>query len=298
MKIGYPCINRSIGCTANATFRLASYSDELLIEKVAANLACLQKILHFNRQEGFGFFRISSDIVPFASHPICTLDWTAHFSDEFRRIGAFIRRHGMRVSMHPDQFVLLNALKPDIVTRSIEELMYHCRVLDAMHLGPSAKIQIHVGGIYGDKQASMDRFAAVYLDTPAELRRRLVIENDDRLYSFADCLQIHKRCGIPIVFDIFHHRCLNTGEQLRDALAAAAATWSKRDGVIMVDYSEQAPGGRRCAHSEHITERAFKAVLSQIGKIDCDIMLEIKDKEKSAQTAREIVLSRSNQTGC
>ncbi|MGB5924349.1 MAG: UV DNA damage repair endonuclease UvsE, partial [Syntrophobacteria bacterium] len=124
MKIGYPCINRGIGCTANSTFRLASYSEERLIQKVENNLDCLFQILQYNVQNGFYFFRISSDLVPFASHPVCTFDWASHFRGQFRKVGEFIRKHDIRISMHPDQFVVINSLKDDVVERSVWELEY------------------------------------------------------------------------------------------------------------------------------------------------------------------------------
>lgn len=86
MKIGYPCINTSIGCTANSTFRLKNYSEENMVEKINNNLDCLEKILNYNVEKGFLFFRISSDLVPFASHPICTFNWRGYFKKRFREM--------------------------------------------------------------------------------------------------------------------------------------------------------------------------------------------------------------------
>jgi UV DNA damage endonuclease len=112
MKIGYPCINRTIGCSANRTFRLKSYSEERLIETVENNLDCLLNILKFNVEHNILFFRITSDLVPFASHPICQFPWQRFFRDKFRKIGDLIRTHGIRISMHPDQFTLINIITP------------------------------------------------------------------------------------------------------------------------------------------------------------------------------------------
>jgi UV DNA damage endonuclease len=217
IRIGYPCINRTIGCTANHTFRLASYSGERLEEAVSSNLECLERILRFNLDNGILFFRISSDIVPFASHPVCSYDWRGRFSGNFMKLGKFIKKSGMRVSMHPDQFVLINALDEDIVRRSELELEYHSDVLDLMGLDSKAKVQIHVGGVYGDKEAAMERFIERYSNLSPRVKKRLVIENDDRLYTLADCLKISKRTGVPVLFDVFHHRCLSSGEKIADA---------------------------------------------------------------------------------
>jgi UV DNA damage endonuclease len=154
MKIGYPCICTSL-CTASHIFRLANYTNEKCLEVTNQNLLCLQKILEYNIQHGFYFFRISSQTVPFASHSICTIDWIKHFSTKLYTIGQYIKDNDCRISMHPDQFCLINAKDENIINRSIAELDYHCRLLDEMNLDSSAKIQIHVGGLYGDKQVSL-----------------------------------------------------------------------------------------------------------------------------------------------
>lgn len=282
MKIGYPCINRSVGCTANSTFRLANYSEARLINCVSGNLECLQNILEYNIENGILFFRMSSDIVPFASHPVCMFDWESYFGKTLCCMGEFIKKHEMRISMHPDQFVLLNALKSDIVERSIAELDWHCRFLDALELDSSAKVQIHVGGLYGDRPEAIARFVSVYKTLPKHIKKRLVIENDDKLFTLSDCLEIHELTGSPVLFDNFHHVCNSNGMSYNEAWKAVTATWKKHDGIPMSDYSSQEPGAKKGKHAEHIDIKDFSSYLKEISSFDFDIMLEIKDKEKSA----------------
>jgi UV DNA damage endonuclease len=293
LRVGYPCINRSIGCTSSRTFRLASYSERRLVETVEQNLDCLDEVIRWNVEHGIGFFRVTSDLVPFASHPVCTYDWARQFRDRFRALGRLVRRHRMRISMHPDQFVLLNALDERIVESSLRELGYHARALDLMELPASAKLQIHIGGVYGDKRAGITRFVERYRRLPRPIRCRLVVENDDRSYTVADCLEVNRLTGAPVLFDVFHHRINSSGETVREALAGCAATWRKRDGLPMVDYSSQEPGQRRGRHAEHIDRRDFRRFLAQARSIDCDVMLEIKDKEKSALEAVALASQRT-----
>ncbi len=285
MKIGYPCINRSIGCSCGRTFRLSSYSDERLAETVRENLRCLEEILRFNRRESILFFRIGSGLVPFASHPVCTAAWQDTFAERFREIGRFVREHDMRISMHPDQFVVINAKDPEIVGRSVAELRYHAAVLDAMHLDGTAKVQIHVGGVYGDREASMERFASVYSRLDESILRRLVVENDDSRYTLADCLRIHEETGIPVLFDVFHHRVNPSGIAVAGAVERSGATWRPEDGILMTDYSTPMPGGRKGRHAESLDAADFEQFLAGTAPTDMDIMLEIKDKEKSALAA-------------
>jgi UV DNA damage endonuclease len=290
LRLGYPCINNSIGCKAASRFQLASYSEKRMHDVVKNNLGCLQKILHYNLKHDLLFFRISSDIVPFASHPICKFNWIKVFREEFESIGNFIKNNNMRISMHPGQYVLLNAMDEKIRSRSIAELTYHCNVLDSLGLDESAKIQIHVGGAYGDKVQALTRFVNAYESLGPKIRRRLVIENDDRLFNLKDCIDIHALTGIPIVFDTFHHRLLNSGESLSEAIHEARCTWDKKhDGILMMDYSEQEGGERLGVHSYEINTESFRHFLQHFKEFDFDLMLEIKDKEKSALQAKSLI---------
>jgi len=294
VKIGYPCVNETLPCSAAGTFRLASYSAERLVTTVAANLACLQQILEWNVAHGLLFFRMGSGIVPFGSHEVNTFPWQSHFKAEFQAIGAYIRQHGMRISFHPDQFVVLNSPDPDIVRRSVSELVYQGSMLDLMELDSTAKLQIHAGGAYGDKGSALARWVDTFQTlVPAAVQSRLVVENDDRLYSLRECLSLHDETGVPILFDNFHHECLNYGEPMREALRLAADTWHPtRDGVLMMDYSSQAPDERKGKHTDTLVPALFEDFLADLDGLDVDMMLEIKDKEASAVRAAELLRTR------
>lgn len=285
MRIGYPCINRAIGCTANHTFRLASYTDDRLIGTVEANLLCLERVLAWNVEHGLLAFRIGSGLVPFASHPVCTAPWYDIHADRFAAIGEFAREHELRVSMHPDQFNLLNARDPAIVERTVAELTYHAAVLDLFALDATAKVQIHVGGVYDDREGSMARFVEAYGTLEPGIRSRLVIENDDGRYSAADCLAVSRACGIPVVLDVLHHAVHGDGQPIGPLLDAIGGTWAPSDGPPMVDYASQAPGRRRGVHAMTLDDADFIRFLEESTGRDIDLMLEIKDKEASALRA-------------
>ncbi|MGM0405815.1 MAG: UV DNA damage repair endonuclease UvsE [Thermoplasmatota archaeon] len=289
MKIGYPCINRSIDCTTNSTFRLKSYSVENLIGKVENNLDCLERILRFNIERDMLFFRISSDLVPFASHEVNDYDWGEHFRDKFKEIGSIIKKNNMRISMHPDQFIVLNSNKEDVYQRSVDELLYHAKVLDLLGLDRTAKIQLHVGGVYGEKEKSKKRFIDRYQELDGAIKKRLVIENDEKSYSVKDCLEINEESGIPVLFDYFHHSLKNNGEELSWILKGVESTWKKQDGIPMVDYSSQMMYEREGRHAESIDKRDFVKFTERSKPHDFDLMLEIKDKEKSAIKAVDLV---------
>ncbi len=289
MKIGYPCINRSLSCRSSRTFRLASYSDERMKTTIEENLSCLQKILEFNLEYGLLFFRITSDLIPFASHPVCTFPWQKTFKKKLKAIGDFIKKHRMRVSMHPDQFVLINSLDEGIFQRSVAELRYHAEVLDLLGVDASAKIQIHVGGIYGNKRESIERFVKRFHVLPDVVQKRLVVENDERLYSVNDCLTIHRETSLPVVFDVFHFSCYNNGEDLRKMFSAVCRTWSKTDGLPITDYSSQEKEKRKGSHAQTINLKNFRNFIAKTRGTDFDIMCEIKDKEKSALKALRLL---------
>jgi UV DNA damage endonuclease len=282
IRIGYACMNNSIGCTSASTFRLSSWSEKRFRETVMQNLDCLKSILKWNVRHRIYFFRITSDLVPFASHPICSVDWQEVFSEEFARVGEFLREHNIRVSMHPGQYTVLNSNRDDVVERSVLELEYHAEVLDLMGQDRKAKTVLHVGGVYGNKKKAMDRFVRNYKQLSERVRRRLIIENDERSYTVADCMKIHDVVGIPVVLDNLHHDANNGGESLSSAFEMARSTWKSYDGVPIIHYSSQASGNRLGKHALSIDLEDFRSVLNTLREHEFDLMLEVKDKENSA----------------
>ncbi|UCD05625.1 MAG: UV DNA damage repair endonuclease UvsE [candidate division WOR-3 bacterium] len=291
MKIGYPCINRSMNCKSDRTFRLRNYSEARLIETVGQNLQCLYRILEYNIPKRIHFFRITSDLVPFASHPVNKYGWQEFFRREFLKIGNLVRQHSLRISMHPDQFTLINSIDPLIFKRSVAELEYHADVLNLMGLDMDAKIQIHVGGVYGEKKKSMRRFVSRYKRLTRRVRKRLVIENDEHNYKLTECLALSRETNIPVLFDAYHHERNNDGESIAECLKEAGKTWKSSDGIPMIDYSQQKKGATKGAHAESIDIVKFRRFLEKSLPYDFDIMLEIKDKEKSALKAVRVASS-------
>jgi UV DNA damage endonuclease len=156
MRIDYPCLNTSI-LVPNRTCRLRHATPARLLGLTRDNLARLQRILQWHA-EGIHVFRISSEILPFGSHPVNQLPWWELLRPEPQVIGRLIRASGARVSMHPGQFTALNSPRPGLIRRSLAGLAYHVRVLDALGVDASAKILHHLGGTYGDKPTSLKEF--------------------------------------------------------------------------------------------------------------------------------------------
>lgn len=293
MKIGYPCINKTLNLSTNKSFRLKGYSDLNLIKTININLESLYKILDFNLAYNLKFFRISSCFVPFASHDICKFNWLNFFDGKFKKLGSYIKENNFRISMHPDQFIVINSPSNSIVTSSIKELEYHAQLLNAFELDSSAKIQIHVGGGYGDKKSAIQRFVKVYKSLDAIVKNRLVIENDDRIFSVQDCLEIYYQTGVPIIFDSLHYDCLPNGLSFENAFEQTYRTWQSKDGVPMVDYSSQDPNGRVGKHAEFLNPTNFMDFIIKTKGYDFDIMMEIKSKDISAIQALDLIKSRN-----
>ena len=137
---------------------------------------------------------------------------------------------------------------------------------------------------------SIERFLTRFSKLDNFVLRRVVVENDDKLFDVNDCLRINKQTQIPVLLDVFHHKLNNSGNlTLEESFRSTSKTWSgKRDGLPMVDYSSQEPNGSPRQHSETIKIEDFELFLKQTEPFDFDIMLEIKDKEKSAVKAIDL----------
>ena len=183
MAIGYACLNIGTPNTNIRSVMQRNATAEKLTEVITHNLEALEKMVDYNIANGISLYRISSDLIPFGSSPVNMLPWWDIHAEDFQRIGTKIRRGSMRVSFHPGQYTVLNSPDEDVVARAIEDLIYHDKILTALGTDATNKIVLHVGGIYGDKEAALDRFAENFQRLPESVQNRLIIENDDRLYN-------------------------------------------------------------------------------------------------------------------
>lgn len=193
------------------------------------NARALGQALHYCREHGIGDFRINSQILPLYTHPelgyrIEDLPGSAEIVAAFRSCGELCRRHGLRTTLHPDQFILLSSPSEDVTRRSIAELDYQAEVAE---LVGADVINIHGGGAYGDKQRALLRLSRRLEQLPLRVRERLSLENDDKIYSPRDLLPLCRAEGLAFVYDVHHHRCLADGLQVAEATERAMNTWNR-----------------------------------------------------------------------
>ncbi len=291
-KIGYACLNYTTGIVLNKTCRLANASEEKLRDLIETNLSGLKKVLEWNRDNNIRLFRISSDTIPFASHPVNKIPWWKDYKDELEDIGSFIKQNDIRVYMHPNPIVYLNSPDLDIVRRSIEELEWHIKFFDSLKINTTNKIVFHAGGAYGDKPSAIKRFIKTYNDLPENFKTRLTLENDDRIYNVWDLIKINESTGIPLVFDNLHHKVLNTSKpkdkDIEEIMKKFFSTWDKQSGLPDIHYSDQKQNAKPGSHSESVNTESFGEFFLKYYHLDFDIIFETKNKEKSVLAVYEM----------
>ncbi len=284
MSIGYACLTEGVPETNFKTCRKANATEEKLEELIRFNLQSLENIIDYNIRNQIKLFRISSDIIPFGSSPVNGLVWWELFESQFEQIGRKIKASGMRVSMHPGQYTVLNSPDEEIVSRAVEDLVYHTRFLDSLGVGSEYKIVLHIGGVYKEKELAMQRFIENYQTLSVAIKKRLVIENDDRSYTVSEVLAISQATGAPVIYDNLHN-AINTSDVSKDDaywIELTRKTWKPEDGNQKIHYSQQSPMSRIGAHTRTISLDPFMDFYHQVSREDLDIMLEVKDKNLSA----------------
>jgi UV DNA damage endonuclease len=195
-----------------------------------ANSQSLVKAVQTVHRLGIGAFRIMSPLFPRITHPevgysLDDLPDGETISNLLGVVRSFAQLHDIRLSFHPDQFVVLSSPHPRVVANSIRELEYQAWLAEAVGAGV---INLHAGGVYGDKIAALQRFSRVFADLPENVRSRLTLENDDVSYTVSDLLPVCDKLAIPLVYDVHHHRCKPDGLSVEEATQLAAATWQRQ----------------------------------------------------------------------
>lgn len=294
MKIGYACLALAVPGSEMKSCTLKNAAENRLLSLTEYNLDALAHLIDYNIRNGILLFRVSSDLIPFGSATAKDLPWERIFASKLTAIGQKFQNSGMRVSMHPGQYTVLNSPDESVARRSVEDLLYHDKVLSALGLSREHKIVLHLGGVYGDKTQAKARFISRYRELNPSIRSRLVLENDDRLFHIGDVLETAGAEGIPVIFDTLHNSANPCDTSVSDAdwIRRCSSTWLEEDGPQKIHYSQQHPDRKPGAHSESIAIDAFLKLYHQLAGMDLDIMLEVKDKNLSALKCLNSVSNR------
>jgi UV DNA damage endonuclease len=253
-----------------------------LAELALHNADTLMAALEYCCLHHIGAFRINSQILPLKTHPeagyfIEDLPGYKTIMQRYKACGRYARLHDIRTSFHPDQFVLLSSPRPSVTTKSVEELIYQAEVASWVH---ADVLNIHGGGAYGDKPSALERVRKNIRRLPAKIRKRLTLENDDRVYTPSDLLPLCRETGVPFVYDVHHHRCLPDGMDVRTVTEQALSTW-KREPLFHLSSPK---GGWKDTHPQwhhdYIDPKDFPGVWRTL---DITVDVEAKAKEKAVQ---------------
>ena len=291
MKLGYACINMTLqaagGITTNRGMRQKTFNERGLpyvSELALQNVKDLETIVKWNEEMGIKLFRMSSDLFPWVTfYTLQSLPDYEEIRSILENIGKLADEYGQRLTFHPSHFNALGSPNPVVVEKTIKELNAHSDIMDTMNLSPTVynKINIHIGGAYGDKQATLKRWIDNYYKLDPNTQMRLTVENDDKenMYSVKELYKgISEQCGVPIVFDYYHHKFCTGGLTEQEALELAAKTWPK--GIVpCTHYSESR---RKEKLDESIKAQAHSDLIKdtiQTYGLDIDVVVEAKHKE-------------------
>ena len=280
---------------------------------LSVSLDRLEAILAYCADNEIASYRMASSLVPYGTHPDLPQfhGQVAECSERLAQVGERARELGIRLTSHPGQYVVLNSEQPRVRDAAVRDLELHALVFDAMGLGPESVIVLHLGSASGGVKAGMDRFLAGVERLSERVRSRLVVENDDRLFALVDVLEVSRRAGLPVAWDILHHHCRDPAAVPdREALELALATWPS--GVTpKIHYSSPKTAieekrrkvGRRLerslvlpqlrAHADLVDPIAFEHFMRETAAgLRFDIMLEAKGKDLALLRLRDQLAER------
>ncbi|MEG0307795.1 MAG: UV DNA damage repair endonuclease UvsE [Clostridium sp.] len=294
-RIGYACINTSLNdnfrdCRLNSVYKQGiPYLKDIIIH----NLNLTKNTLLWNIDNDIFFYRATSKLVPFATHKEVLRDFSFRwYEDEnilkiLAEIKEIIHENNIRLSMHPDQFTILNSLREDVVLNSIDNLIYHKDILE--YMGGSDLI-IHTGGVYGDKPASIERFISNFNKLPKNIKKYLRLENDDVSYNLKDVLDISKTCGIPVVLDIHHHNCNNGGvNTVNPFIYDVSNSWKKTGLIPKCHISSGITTYTDKRHADYISPSDFFSFCEITEPVIVDLMVEAKMKEQAVLMLKTLI---------
>lgn len=286
VRLGYVALSKALDdVTTSSTITYTNYINKnydtsKLLEITKNNLDSLYEIIKYNVKNNFHFYRLTSKLVPLATHDKVDFDYITPLLDEYKKIGKLINDNNIRVDTHPDQYAVLNSMDSKIVKNTVEILEYHYKIMDA--IGIKDKIIIlHVGSSACGKKASITRFINNFNKLPDHIKKCIAVENDDKVYNIKDVLELCHKINVPMVLDYHHFICNNDKEDINDYLKEIIDTWDGKLPKMHFSSPKSKLKKEFRSHSDYINKEYFIKFINILKKQDkdIDIMLEAKAKD-------------------
>jgi UV DNA damage endonuclease len=290
IRLGFVAIALNLEkVTSSSTVTYTTYTkqstDQKKLDKLklvaSSNLSDLHKILEYAVENEIHFYRITSALIPLATHPdVTNWDYRKILKKDFEWVGNYINKNDLRVDTHPDQFNVINSLNIDVVKNTERNLWHHVNLFNDINY-PLGKMVIHIGSSQGGKDAAIDRLITNFNSYPKEITEKLIFENDDKTFTTKEVLSICKELKAPMVLDVHHHLCNDGGEKLEPLLKEIFHTWKNEVLPPKLHFSSPREGEKDKKHADFINAEAFVSFVEKcipLGK-DLDIMLEAKQKD-------------------
>ena len=286
VRLGYVALSKALDdVTTSSTITYTNYINKnyntsKLLEITKNNLDSLYEIIKYNVKNNFHFYRLTSKLVPLATHDKVDFDYITPLLDEYKKIGKLINDNNIRVDTHPDQYAVLNSMYSKIVKNTVEILEYHYKIMDA--IGIKDKIIIlHVGSSACGKKASITRFINNFNKLPDHIKKCIAVENDDKVYNIKDVLELCHKINVPMVLDYHHFICNNEKEDINDYLKEIIDTWDGKIPKMHFSSPKIKLKKEFRSHSDYINKECFIKFINILKKQDkdIDIMLEAKAKD-------------------
>lgn len=293
IRLGYVAMSLQVkNCSPSQTMTYKTFKSlenkEAAIhrlERIAeSNLENCLRLLKHNKAHDIHFFRLSSRLVPLATHEeLEGWDYIAALTDKLHEIKDFLQRNPMRIGFHPDHFVLLNSKKIEVLNNSIKNLIMHESLLKGMGIETKHRCVLHVGGGYNDKEKALELFINNWAYVPKHIQDLVILENDDKTFTAKDTLYLCEKLGIPFVFDYHHH--LANHEEIDWELdwERAVNTWKYSSVPVKMHISSPKNEKEFRSHADYIDVEMFrdflKTVKGTVPQIDC--MIEAKNKDEA-----------------
>lgn len=246
-----------------------------------SNMEDLYKILLYNAKNNIHFYRITSKLIPLATHSeVDHWKYKTYFKEDLKRIGELVKKHHMRVDTHPDHFNVLNSTKQEVVEKTKLELLFHNYLFEDMEY-PEGKNILHIGSGQGGREKAMERFIENFKTLPPQVCHRLILENDDKLFTAKEVLSICEEVKIPMVLDIHHHLCNGDNTSVEEILPKFFQTWEGEFFPPKVHLSSPKAGGKDRKHADFIIPEDFIKFIEKCKPYeqDLDVMIEAKQKD-------------------